>query len=358
VTAVLAVAEHLLTEVARVRDQLDAADSATAWRGVGRLSLSGPSRDGGRRSWLRRWWPLLLWAALLVPALVYYGIGSTPAATGVQRALAGRVPFLLVLVAPALVGLGLLVWQLALLVRALPVVLREPVAENAARIQLRIATALGSIVLAATTAWAWLHGTQPSATLVSGVHVLDALSALLLVAGVVLLVAAFVFFPPSIGLVATTAGVLVPTIAVSSAFATTASLGALGIVLSQAAGNARGTAGTDGGGGGESPVPDLLQQPPRPKPQVRDWKLRRIVDNLWKGGDNPNHVGDGTTMDAVRNELRTGRPTEGKFHTEKAQNELGALRRWIDRYGSTASRQDRLAAWQLRTELENLLGGS
>lgn len=164
------------------------------------------------------------------------------------------------------------------------------------------------------------------------------------------------FFPRSIGLVATTAGVLVPTIAVSGAFATTAGLGALSIVLSQAAGNAGGTGGTSDGGGDS--IPDLPQQPPRPGPQVRDWKLRRIVDNLSKGGDNPNHVGDGTTMDAVRNELRTGRPTEGEFHTEKAQNELGALRRWIDRYGSTASRQDRLAAWQLRTELENLLGGS
>jgi hypothetical protein len=77
----------------------------------------------------------------------------------------------------------------------------------------------------------------------------------------------------------------------------------------------------------------MPQTPPRPKPQVRDWKLRRIVDNLWKGDRQPNHVGDGTTMDAVRNELRTGRPTEGKYHTEKARTELRALQRWIDRYG-------------------------
>ena len=299
-TAAAACAGPLLTEVARVRDQLDAADSSAAWREAGRLSLSAPSHHSGQRSWLRRWWPLLLWAVLLVPALVYYGIGSTPAVAGIQKTLAGRVPFLLVLAVPAAVGLGLLAWQVAALVRALPPALRVPVAENAIRIQLRIATALGSVVLAATTVWAWLHGTQPSATLLSGVHVLDALSMLLLIAGVALLITAFVFFPPSIGLVATTTGLLVPTIAVSSAFATTASLGALGIVLSQAAGNNSGTGGTSGGGGGNS-LPDLPQQPPRPRPQVRDWKLRRIVDNLWKGTDNPGHIGDGTTMDAVRN---------------------------------------------------------
>jgi hypothetical protein len=188
---------------------------------------------------------------------VYYGIGSTPAVAGIQKTLAGRVPFLLFLAAPGVVGLGLLVWQLARLVRSLPAALRAPLAENAARIQLRIAAALGSIALAVTTAWAWLHGTQPSATLLSGVHVLDALSMLLLIAGVALMIAAFVFFPPSIGLVATTAGVLVPTIAVSSAFATTASLGALGIVLSQAAGSPGSRSGGNGQAGSDpGPPPD------------------------------------------------------------------------------------------------------
>lgn len=91
------------------------------------------------------------------------------------------------------------------------------------------------------------------------IRVLDALSSLLLVAGVALVIAAFVFFPPSIGLVATTAGVLIPTIAVSGAFATTAGLGAMSILLSQAAAGAGADSSTGGGGdgggagGGEKP---------------------------------------------------------------------------------------------------------
>ena len=92
-------------------------------------------------------------------------------------------------------------------------------------------------------------------------------------------------------------------------------------------------------------------------PQVRDWKLRRIVDNLWKGAENPNHVGDGTTMDAVRNELRTGRPAEGKSHSIKARESIDALQRWDRQFGPRASRQDRLWARRLAYELTQVLGG-
>jgi hypothetical protein len=349
-------AQPLLVEVVGARDQLDVADSAAAWRGLVRpRTPMPPATEGGGRG-LRRWWPVALWLVLLMPTLVYYVVGSTPSAAGVQRILQTRWPFLLLLVVPAVAGLVLLVWQMVQLVRALPAAVRAPCGETATRIQLRLGTALGSAGLAGVILAARLRGTEPAASLVSGYHVLDALSSLLLVAGVALVIAAFVFFPPSIALVATTAGVLIPTIAVSGAFATTAGLGIAGILLSQAAANSGSSGGSSGSGGGE-PLPDLPQQPPRPKPQVRDWKLRRIVDNLWKGTDNPNHVGDGTTMDAVRNELRTGRPTEGKFHEIKARGELNALNRWIDRYGQTATREDAKWAWQLRSELMKALGG-
>jgi hypothetical protein len=161
--------------------------------------------------------------------------------------------------------------------------------------------------------------------------------------------------------VATAGGatVLVPTVTASGAFATTAALGAGGIVLSQAAsaGASRAAAGRPGSGGGGSGVPDMPQKPPARWPQVRHWKLRNIVDNLFKGTRASNRIGDGTTMDAVRNELRTGRPTQGVFHTEKARGEIRALERWLERYGPTAPREDRLWAWRLRAELQKALRG-
>lgn len=50
----------------------------------------------------------------------------------------------------------------------------------------------------------------------------------------------------------------------------------------------------------------------RPKPKVSDPKLQNYVDNLYKGTTNPNLIGTGTTMDAVRNEILPGQLTAGK----------------------------------------------
>jgi hypothetical protein len=248
-----------LAEAVDVRDQLDAADSPTAWHGIVALRPQVRSRAGGSTWRLHPWWPVLPWIVLLVPTFLYYGAGSTPAAAGVQHTLQQRWPFLLVILLPAAAGLVLLIWQVVRLVRRLPAALHAPHGEAAAQIQLRLGVALGSAGLAAVALGAWLRGTAPQSALLSGYHVLDALSSLLLIAGVALVIAAFVFFPPSIGLVATTTGLLVPTIAISGAFATTAGLGAMSVLLSQAAAGAGASSsagdGSDGGeaGGGQGP---------------------------------------------------------------------------------------------------------
>ena len=48
---------------------------------------------------------------------------------------------------------------------------------------------------------------------------------------------------------------------------------------------------------------------------------------MYKGQGGPNTIGNGTTMDAVRNEIITGNPTNGKFHTQKLNDYLNALQR-------------------------------
>jgi hypothetical protein len=62
-----------------------------------------------------------------------------------------------------------------------------------------------------------------------------------------------------------------------------------------------------------------------PTPLVGNAKLRNVVDNLYKGTTNPNRVGNGTTMDAIRHELATGVPTGRRFHTIKGQETLRGL---------------------------------
>jgi hypothetical protein len=56
-----------------------------------------------------------------------------------------------------------------------------------------------------------------------------------------------------------------------------------------------------------------------PTPQVGSTKLRDLVNNLYKGTTNPNLVGNGTTMDPIRNEIATGVPTGGRMHTIKGR---------------------------------------
>ena len=63
------------------------------------------------------------------------------------------------------------------------------------------------------------------------------------------------------------------------------------------------------------------------KPNVSNEKLKNIINDLYKGQGGPNTVGNGTTMDAVRNEIETGFPTNGKFHSIKAQETINRLLR-------------------------------
>lgn len=93
-----------------------------------------------------------------------------------------------------------------------------------------------------------------------------------------------------------------------------------------------------------------------PYPKVVDKKLEDIVNNLYKGTKNPEHIGNGTTMDAIRSEKLTGNPTQGKFHTQSGQDNARALEKWI-RDNPGGSLHDKLVAHSLLSELRSVLHG-
>jgi hypothetical protein len=95
---------------------------------------------------------------------------------------------------------------------------------------------------------------------------------------------------------------------------------------------------------------------PLSTPVVQDAKLANIVTDLYKGTTNPTRVGTGTTADAVRNEIRTGEPTNGRWHFQKALDSSRALQNWLKRNPS-ASFHDRLVAQSLLDDLLNALAG-
>lgn len=86
------------------------------------------------------------------------------------------------------------------------------------------------------------------------------------------------------------------------------------------------------------------------RPVVGSPRLQNILDNLYKGVDNPNRVGNGTTMDAIRNELATGQPTNGTWHLIKGAESAQGLTNWLARNGSAAY-GDRLAAQSVLDDL-------
>ena len=92
-------------------------------------------------------------------------------------------------------------------------------------------------------------------------------------------------------------------------------------------------------------------------PTVTDQKLNNFVDNLYKGAKGPNPIGSGSTADAVRNEILTGLPTKGRFHTQKAQETVNGLTNWL-RNNPNASRHDREVATILLNDLKAALRGN
>jgi hypothetical protein len=91
-----------------------------------------------------------------------------------------------------------------------------------------------------------------------------------------------------------------------------------------------------------------------PTPVVESTKLENIVNNLYKGTTNPNRVGNGTTMDAIRNEIATGAPTGGRMHLTKGEESLRGLDNWLAK-NPDAAYSDRLVAQSLADELRGVL---
>lgn len=111
----------------------------------------------------------------------------------------------------------------------------------------------------------------------------------------------------------------------------------------------------DDAGAAKNPLgwlPD--RKPGRPRPDVEDPKLTNYVDQLFKGVDNPKRFGDGTTMDAIRHELRTGETVHNRRHVIKGEETLRGLEKWL-RQNPDASVGDRRVAQQLADEIREAL---
>ena len=91
------------------------------------------------------------------------------------------------------------------------------------------------------------------------------------------------------------------------------------------------------------------------KPKVSDVKTQELIDDIYSGQRKKNKVGSGTMMDAVRNELKTGKPTEGKFHSTKARYTITALNGRLS--SGKLSKEDKTVVRAITKDLKAALSG-
>ena len=90
-----------------------------------------------------------------------------------------------------------------------------------------------------------------------------------------------------------------------------------------------------------------------PRLTVRDPKLTNIMKSLYKPGA---RVGNGSTADAIRSELATGKPVGGTFHSIKGRDSINALNNWLTGHPD-ASPEDIAAARAVLQDLTDALAG-
>jgi hypothetical protein len=88
------------------------------------------------------------------------------------------------------------------------------------------------------------------------------------------------------------------------------------------------------------------------RPYVQDKKLAATLKEIHRDSGT---IGNGSTAAAVRTEISTGLPVKGKFHIQKAEDNIIRLQKWINDNPS-ARPGDRAAAENVLKDLLNALG--
>ncbi|WP_161606072.1 PrsW family glutamic-type intramembrane protease [Microlunatus speluncae] len=240
----------LTAEVVRSVRELDQAGDRRRWwaaaRGLGRQLIGDPRRLDAR-TLLRRGWPLLLWLLLLLPVLLYLGLGTIPPLAGLQELLASPYVFP-VLGVLAVLGVAFLGWQLIRTVTGLLAARDQPWIDPAGRSWCQVLVGAAAIGTGVGALIRWLTGAGGADRLLASGHILDALGDALLAAGLVLALSALFLYPP-VAVVAVAGGgfrLLVTglTMAAVNRLALAGVLAGAGILLSEASGST--------GGGGAS----------------------------------------------------------------------------------------------------------
>ncbi|MFD8305768.1 RNase A-like domain-containing protein [Streptomyces sp. NPDC059690] len=179
--------------VARITTRIEASDNQRAWRALDIRALLRAVRmaRGHRRRWL-----LVIPCVLVLPSLLFLGVGSFPSTAGLQRFFStGSGPK--VLMGFGIAALAWIAYELAMLLRTWRAASAQPLGELLAIHRFRVCTALGSATTGVLLLWRGLGDAGPAGRTIHTFHLLDALNSFLVHLGfALLLLSLLALFPP------------------------------------------------------------------------------------------------------------------------------------------------------------------
>ncbi|MEV5913610.1 PrsW family intramembrane metalloprotease [Streptomyces chartreusis] len=181
--------------VVGITARMDASDNAAAWRSLDIRAWLKATR-AARRS--RGRWLVLIPCVLMLPSLLFLGVGSFTSTAGLQEFFStGRGPT--ILMGFAMAALAWIAYQLVTLLRTWRLVSTQPVGEVLAAHRFRLATALGAGTTGTLLLWRALGAAGPDGATIRTLHLLDALNTFLAYLGFALiLLSLLALFPPGV----------------------------------------------------------------------------------------------------------------------------------------------------------------
>ncbi|WP_345010464.1 PrsW family intramembrane metalloprotease [Streptomyces shaanxiensis] len=237
--------------VAGITVRMDASDNRRAWQALNIRAWLKATR-AGRRS--RERWLLLIPCALLLPSLLFLGVGSFISTAGLQEFFStGSGPK--ILMGFGIAALAWIAYQLTTLLRTWRTASAQPLGELLAVHRLRLATALGAATTGVFLLWRAFGDAGPDGRAIRTLHLLDALDTFLVYLGfALLLLSLLALFPP--GGLALAGGGVVGALTAEAAL-TAGVLGTAGVVLMGV--GSGGADGSEASGGRREEVPQWLR---------------------------------------------------------------------------------------------------
>ncbi|WP_328880890.1 RNase A-like domain-containing protein [Streptomyces sp. NBC_00299] len=317
--------------VAGITARMDASDNGRAWQSLNIRAWLKASRAARRT---RERWLLLIPCVLMLPALLFLGVGSFTSTAGLQEYFStGAGPK--ILMGFGIAAMAWIAYQLVTLLRTWRRASAQPLGEVLAAHRFRIGTALGAATTGVLLLWRGLGAAGPDGRAIRTLHLLDALNTFLVYLGfALLLLSLLALFPPGGFALAGggTVGALTAEAALSAGV-----LGTAGVVL-------MGLGASNGSGGDFNAWPRSKRkgrQKPEHRADVRGDEGKSL------GGKSKAHTID-RHVDKTIADMRKRLRENAKLEADSRYVDVDSAQRFTDKALTTRENQRKISDWLAR----------